>query len=127
VGIIAFYAYPTGLAVVATNGDVYYNSTFDLSADASNSVTLTKGESVPLAPTTKPLTALPVIQQPGDTFYYVQGANGYIYKISPTDGTIVETTFSSISITVTVSSFYDTGTKYYIGTVGNGILEVTFP
>jgi hypothetical protein len=126
-GIIAFYAYPAGLAVVATNGDVYFNSTFNLSADASGSVNLTKGENVPLAPTTKPLTALPVIQQTGDTFYYVQGNSGYMYKINPSNGEVAETTFSSISITVTVSSFYDTGTEYYIGTVGNGILEVTFP
>ncbi len=126
VGVRAFYADATGgLAIVATNGDVYYNSTYDLST--SGPVSLTKGENVPLASTTKPLTALPVIQQTGDTFYYVQGNSGYMYKINPSNGEVAETTFSSISITVTVSSFYDTGTEYYIGTVGNGILEVTFP
>jgi len=129
-GIIAFYADATegGLAVVATNGDVYYDDTFDLSGvTADTSITLTQGESVPLAPTTKPLTALPVLQQTGDAFYYVQGANGYMYKIDPSDGTVAETTFSSISTTVKISSFYDTGTEYYIGTVANGIIEVTFP
>lgn len=128
VGVRAFFAGTTGLAVIATNGDVYYDAAFNLSGVSSDtSATLIKGESINLFPTTKLLSAVPVLHKNVDDFFYVQGSNGNMFKVDPTTGLVVETPFSSISTTVRVSSFYSDGSDYYIGTTDNGIFKIDFP
>ena len=134
VGVRAFYADDANanLTVIATDGTVYYDNNFDLSTiHTPASATLVEGEIVSLASTTVPLTSIPVLHKSGDEFFYVQGANGYMFKIDPTPATpadnVVETSFSDISPTVAISSFYYDGTEYYIGTIKNGILKITFP
>ena len=129
IGVRAFFAAGTSLALVATNGDVYYNNGFNLSAvGADVAVALSKGGSVPLATTSTPLTHLPVIHKAGESVFYIQGDNGYIYKVDPATGVTTDATFNDINITVTVSSFYYDGADYYIGTQKNGIIKVeSFP
>ncbi len=127
VGIRAFFIDEanSALAVVTTDGDVYYDASFDITTDTTT--TLIKAGSVTLATTTVPLSPLVVLHETGSSVFFIQGSNNYMYQINPSDGTAVETNFPDIAYTVQVSSFMEMGGTYYIGTVDNGVLDIVFP
>ncbi|NCB02353.1 MAG: hypothetical protein EOM67_09335 [Spirochaetia bacterium] len=125
--IKAFFIDGTNIAVVTGGGDVYFKTGLTITGAPTE---LAKNGNVPLSSSTVTLSPLPVVHEAlssTSSTFFVQGLNNYMYEIDPADGTAVEKSFSTIALTVQVSSFLEANSKYYIGTVSNGILEITFP
>ena len=127
-GVRAFYidTVTQNLAVLTSDGSLYYDVTFNTSGTTS---TLAKGDdTISLATTTLSESPLPVITNYNSDLFYIQGKNNYLYSLNTGTGAIVDVTnsFATNVSAITITSYFWNGSEGYAGTVDNGIHEITF-